>query len=68
MKGQYLTFNEFGRPGEVLEVESKEIQQPEVDEVLVRMIARPMNPSDLIPIRGLIDIESHFQIYQGMRE
>lgn len=52
MKGQYLTFNEFGRPGEVLEVESKEIQQPEVDEVLVRMIARPMNPSDLIPIRG----------------
>lgn len=52
MKAKCIKFYEFGRPEEVLKVESKEIQLPTSGEVLVRMIARPINPSDLIPIRG----------------
>ncbi|MFD1205412.1 zinc-dependent alcohol dehydrogenase family protein [Sporosarcina contaminans] len=52
MKGKCLIFNQFGNPQEVLKFECKDIQPPKEDEVLVRMVARPMNPSDLIPIRG----------------
>jgi NADPH:quinone reductase-like Zn-dependent oxidoreductase len=36
----------------VLKVEYKTIEPPKDNEVLVRMLARPINPSDLIPIRG----------------
>lgn len=47
-----IKFNEFGNPQDVLKVEYKSIQPPKDNEVLVRMLARPINPSDLIPIRG----------------
>jgi NADPH2:quinone reductase len=52
LQAKCLKFNEFGNPQEVLQVEYKEIQSPSENEVLVRMVARPINPSDLIPIRG----------------
>ncbi|WP_175989431.1 zinc-dependent alcohol dehydrogenase family protein [Bacillus sp. Marseille-Q1617] len=52
MKAKCLKFTEFGNPQEVLKVEYKDIQPPKENEVLVRMVARPINPSDLIPIRG----------------
>ncbi len=47
-----ITFHEFGIPEDVLKVEDKIIQPPLEGEVLVRMKIRPINPSDLIPIRG----------------
>jgi NADPH:quinone reductase-like Zn-dependent oxidoreductase len=47
-----IKFYEFGSPKDVLNVEYKSIEPPKEDEVLVRMLARPINPSDLIPIRG----------------
>ncbi|QOS99907.1 zinc-dependent alcohol dehydrogenase family protein [Brevibacterium sp. JNUCC-42] len=47
-----ITYHEFGRPQDVLQVESKKIQRPMNGEILVRMSVRPINPSDLIPIRG----------------
>ncbi|MDR4956968.1 zinc-dependent alcohol dehydrogenase family protein [Bacillus sonorensis] len=47
-----VTCYEFGNPKDVLTVEHKTIEPPKHDEVLVRMIARPINPSDLIPITG----------------
>ena len=52
MKGTYLNITEFGTPQKVIHIASKELKQPPENEVLVRMIARPVNPSDLIPIRG----------------
>ncbi|MFD3261511.1 zinc-dependent alcohol dehydrogenase family protein [Paenibacillus lentus] len=52
MENQYITFREFGSPGDVLKIEQRSISGPQQGEVLVRMIARPINPSDLIPIRG----------------
>lgn len=52
LKAKCLEFTEFGNPQEVLKVEYKDIQPPKENEVLVRMVARPINPSDLIPIRG----------------
>ncbi|HWO98931.1 MAG TPA: zinc-dependent alcohol dehydrogenase family protein [Bacillus sp. (in: firmicutes)] len=52
MDAKCIKFNEFGNPQDVLKVEYKSIQPPKDNEVLVRMLARPINPSDLIPIRG----------------
>lgn len=52
MDAKCITFHDFGSPTDVLKVENKSIEPPSDDEVLVRMLARPINPSDLIPIRG----------------
>ncbi len=52
MKATCIKFYEFGSPESVLKVEHKNIQSPKNGEVLVRMKVRPINPSDLIPIRG----------------
>jgi NADPH:quinone reductase-like Zn-dependent oxidoreductase len=47
-----VKFYDFGRPQDVLRVENQIHVPPMHGEVLVRMTARPINPSDLIPIRG----------------
>ncbi|MBB6513478.1 NADPH:quinone reductase-like Zn-dependent oxidoreductase [Gracilibacillus halotolerans] len=52
MDGKCIKFYEFGNPREVLKIEYKGIEPPKDNEVLVRMLARPINPSDLIPIKG----------------
>lgn len=52
MDANCIKFYEFGSPKDVLKIESKSIEPPKNNEVLVRMLARPINPSDLIPIRG----------------
>ncbi|MDM5312520.1 zinc-dependent alcohol dehydrogenase family protein [Peribacillus frigoritolerans] len=52
MEAKCIKFYEFGDPQKVLKVENKCIQKPFEGEVLVRMITRPINPSDLLPIRG----------------
>ena len=52
MDAKCIKFYEFGSPLNVLKVENKRIEPPNDHEVLVRMLARPINPSDLIPMRG----------------
>ncbi|MBE5098435.1 zinc-dependent alcohol dehydrogenase family protein [Priestia aryabhattai] len=52
MKATSIKFYEFGEPQQVLQIENKQVTDPGVGEVLVRMKTRPINPSDLIPIRG----------------
>ncbi|MFJ8256128.1 zinc-dependent alcohol dehydrogenase family protein [Peribacillus asahii] len=52
MDAKCIKFYEFGSPQNVLKVEDKSIEPPKDYQVLVRMLARPINPSDLIPIRG----------------
>ena len=52
MEAKCIKFYEFGSPKDVLKVEDNSIEPPKGNEVLVRMLARPINPSDLIPIRG----------------
>ncbi|WP_068774904.1 zinc-dependent alcohol dehydrogenase family protein [Paenibacillus sp. FJAT-26967] len=52
MEALGVKFYEFGDPCEVLQVEAEKLQQPRNGEVLVRMTARPINPSDLLPVRG----------------
>ncbi|MEX1028463.1 MAG: zinc-dependent alcohol dehydrogenase family protein [Paenibacillaceae bacterium] len=52
MEAKVIRFYRFGEPGEVLRLEKKELLLPGPSEISVRMLARPINPSDLIPIRG----------------
>jgi len=52
LKATSVKFYEFGDPQQVLQVENIEVKEPGLGEVLVRMQTRPINPSDLIPIRG----------------
>jgi len=52
LEAKCIKFYEFGSPKNVLKVEYKRIEPPKDNEVIVRMLARPINPSDLIPISG----------------
>ncbi|CAM3540011.1 zinc-dependent alcohol dehydrogenase family protein [Marinicrinis lubricantis] len=52
MEAKCVTHHKFGIPREVLRIEHKTVQPPDDNDVLVRMLVRPINPSDLIPIRG----------------
>ncbi len=48
-----VRFKEFGDPANVLSVEDVPQPTPRAAEVLVRMRARSINPSDLLTVRGL---------------
>ena len=45
-------FDRFGVPEDVLEVRDVPQPEPGRGEVRVRMIASPLNPSDLLVVRG----------------
>ena len=47
-----LVFEEFGEPREVLGLQETDEPSPAAGQVLVRMLASPINPSDLLTIRG----------------
>lgn len=45
-------YHRFGHPAHVLTIENRSTIAPKSDEMVVRTILRPINPSDLIPITG----------------
>src|SRR5699024_5271991 len=47
-----IQFHTFGRPQDVLKINYKNIESLERNEVLVRMLARPINPSDIRAVTG----------------
>ncbi len=48
-----VKFYEFGNPTDVLRVEDAPTLEPGANQVLVRLHARSINPSDLLTVRGL---------------
>ncbi len=46
-------FEHFGEPADVLQIRDVEPPQPKTGELLVRMILSPVNPSDLMTVRGV---------------
>jgi mitochondrial enoyl-[acyl-carrier protein] reductase / trans-2-enoyl-CoA reductase len=52
--GRQLVFNQNGKPAEVLELEADSLisQAPDGGDVLVRILAAPINPADLNTIEG----------------
>ncbi len=49
---QAIIFEEFGEPAEVLHVREVPVPEPGPSQVRVRMLASPINPSDLLMVRG----------------
>ncbi len=47
-----IVFEKFGEPAEVLALRDVPLPEPAAGEVQVRMLAAPVNPSDLLMIRG----------------
>ncbi|MFB6363339.1 zinc-dependent alcohol dehydrogenase family protein [Paenibacillus elgii] len=52
MEANVVRYYRFGEPDEVLRIEKKPQLLPGPGEISVKMRARPINPSDVIPIRG----------------
>jgi NADPH:quinone reductase len=48
-----VQFRQYGEPAKVLAVEERPVPEPGQDEARVRMLATPVNPSDLLYVRGL---------------
>ena len=47
-----IRFDQFGEPSEVLRLDQAPVPEPGPGEVRVRMIASPINPSDLLTVQG----------------
>lgn len=47
-----IVFDRFGDPAEVLQVREAAVPEPGSGQVRVRMIASPINPSDVLSVRG----------------
>ncbi len=48
-----IVFEQFGNPSEVLQLKNVPVGEPRKGEIRVKMLASPINPSDLLTIRGL---------------
>uniref|UniRef100_A0A7R9H0L5 Enoyl-[acyl-carrier-protein] reductase, mitochondrial n=1 Tax=Timema poppense TaxID=170557 RepID=A0A7R9H0L5_TIMPO len=53
ISSQKLVFSEFGDPAKVVRLETEELPSPKSYEVLVRMLAAPLNPADINTIQGV---------------
>ena len=51
-----VRFDKFGEPTEVLKIVDLPVPQSGPGQVLIRMRARPVNPSDLLTVRGLYGV------------
>jgi NADPH:quinone reductase-like Zn-dependent oxidoreductase len=47
-----ISFRHHGEPGDVLTVDERPVPEPREGEVRVRILATPVNPSDLLYVRG----------------
>jgi NADPH:quinone reductase-like Zn-dependent oxidoreductase len=47
-----LVFDRFGEPSEVLQLQDVPVPEPGPNQVRVRMLASPVNPSDVLIVRG----------------
>lgn len=47
-----LKFSEYGEPSDVLKICEIEIPDPKMDEVLINILAAPINPADINTIQG----------------
>jgi NADPH:quinone reductase len=61
-----IRFRQYGEPAEVLAVEERPVPDPGQGEARVRMLATPVNPSDLLYVRGLYaGVQPHFPAPAG---
>ncbi len=56
-ENHFASFSTCGAPEQVLEVKSAPVREPEDGELLVRMLAAPINPADINFIQGVYGIK-----------
>lgn len=66
MEMNRLRVADFGKPGEVLEFESRVPWHPPIGEVVVRMVAAPVNPADLNLIEGTYGVRPELPFTPGI--
>lgn len=64
--GKQLRFHQTGKPAEVIELASFTPRQPEHGEVLVRILAAPINPADLNTIEGTYGVKPALPAVPGI--
>ena len=64
--GTQLRFPQFGKPIEVLEVAEFSPKSPEKGEVLLRILAAPINPADLNTIEGTYGVKPALPAVPGI--
>jgi NADPH:quinone reductase len=60
-----IVFDQFGEPADVLKVRDMPTPTPGPGEVRVRMIASPVNPSELLVVRGRYGVLPHLPATPG---
>jgi len=60
-----LEFDQLGEPAEVLRLADGPVPEPGHLEVVVRMTARPINPSDLVYVRGRYGVKPELPAVPG---
>ncbi len=64
---QAITFNKAGGWTENLHRESVECKEPEANEVQIRIIARPINPSDQMFMQGVYRMKPEYLQTAGLQ-
>lgn len=64
--GKRLIFRNTGKPADVLEMEHFTPQKPTLGEVLVRMVAAPLNPADLNTVEGTYGVKPELPATPGI--
>lgn len=54
-----VVFHQFGKPSDILAVEEVATPVPNTDDVLIKVIASPINPSDIMFVQNLYGIRPH---------
>jgi NADPH2:quinone reductase len=61
-----IQFDRYGEPAEVISAQERAVPEPGKGQVRVRVLASPINPSDLLYVRGLYaGVQAHFPAPAG---
>ncbi|XP_054741244.1 enoyl-[acyl-carrier-protein] reductase, mitochondrial [Anastrepha obliqua] len=60
-----LKYAKHGEPAEVMEIVEDQLQQPKDNEVLVKVLAAPINPADINTIQGKYPVKPKFPAVGG---
>lgn len=66
LHGSRLVFRQTGKPADVLEIENFTPRAPAAGEVLVRILAAPINPADLNTIEGTYGVKYELPATPGI--
>ncbi|KAL3272494.1 hypothetical protein HHI36_013971 [Cryptolaemus montrouzieri] len=64
-RGQKLVYSEFGEPIKVVQKEEYKTEPPHNNDLIVKMIAAPINPADINTIQGKYPVKPQFPAVAG---